>query len=289
MIKISSMNRDMIDMAADFIEKQNNIKSKYIGYCGTEFEEIRYSLLNDFSDLPLEESMVLAFDDNRLVGVLGFDIDTNANCIEVWGPFVEHEEWIDAAQKLWLSASERIPDEIKDIKMFIDLENKNCIEFAEMMNLKRMSIEKIMEFKREDAACLEPIEFEELTPPFYDDMKKLHDRTFQKTYYPGETIANRINKNRRVFVVAEGSSLLGYIYIEVEPEFGEGIIHYIAVREDIRGKGIGSKLLSMALKWAFSFETIESIELCVNGKNIAEKLYERIGFNTKNTLVYYRQ
>lgn len=63
------------------------------------------------------------------------------------------------------------------------------------------------------------------------------------------------------------------VFNEVEPEFGEGTIHYIAVREDIRGKGIGSKLLSMALKWAFSFETIEIIELCVNGKNIAEKLY----------------
>lgn len=289
MIKISGINNNMVDITADFIARQNNIKSKHIGYCGTEFEEIKHSMLDDFSDLPLEESMVLAFEDDKLIGVLGFDIDSDSGCAEVWGPFVEHNDWMRIAQKLWSGASKMILDKVKDVQMFIDMENENCIEFAEALHLEKVNIGKTMIIKRDDINSLKPIELKELPPVFYDDMKKLHDSNFQDTYYSGETLINRINENRKVFIATEGNSLLGYIYIEVEPKFGEGTIHYVAVREESRGRGTGSKLLNIALNWAFSFKTIESINLWVNVKNNAEKLYEEIGFKDLSTFVFYRQ
>ena len=41
-------------------------------------------------------------------------------------------------------------------------------------------------------------------------------------YYTGEEIIERLNSNRKVFIQKHNKSLAGYIYVEAEPEFGEG-------------------------------------------------------------------
>lgn len=56
----------------------------------------------------------------------------------------------------------------------------------------------------------------------------------------------------------------------------ENILVYIAVNENMRGKGIGKKILDMAIKMAQG-----AIALHVEPDNPAKKLYERLGFTNK--------
>lgn len=56
----------------------------------------------------------------------------------------------------------------------------------------------------------------------------------------------------------------------------ENILVYIAVDEQMRGKGIGKKILDMAIKMANG-----AIALHVEPDNPARKLYERLGFTNK--------
>lgn len=56
----------------------------------------------------------------------------------------------------------------------------------------------------------------------------------------------------------------------------ENILVYIAVDEQMRGKGIGKKILDLAIKMANG-----AIALHVEPDNPARKLYERLGFTNK--------
>jgi ribosomal protein S18 acetylase RimI-like enzyme len=56
----------------------------------------------------------------------------------------------------------------------------------------------------------------------------------------------------------------------------ENILVYIAVDAEQRGKGIGGKLMKMAMKMAKG-----AIALHVEPDNPAKKLYERLGFTNK--------
>lgn len=49
-----------IKEAAEFIAALNSKDEHHVGYLGTNQEEILDSLLNDFSDLSLEDSLVCA-------------------------------------------------------------------------------------------------------------------------------------------------------------------------------------------------------------------------------------
>lgn len=60
---------------AAFLETMNSIDASHIGYCGEEEEEIFDTLSHDFSDIDIEKSFVVAYEEDHLVGALGFDID----------------------------------------------------------------------------------------------------------------------------------------------------------------------------------------------------------------------
>ena len=73
---------------ASFLETINSVDASHIGYCGEEKEEIFDTLSHDFSDIDIEKSFVVAYEEDHLVGALGFDIDAEKRSAEVWGPFV---------------------------------------------------------------------------------------------------------------------------------------------------------------------------------------------------------
>ncbi len=82
-----------------------------------------------------------------------------------------------------------------------------------------------------------------------------------------------------VVMAREGGKLLGVLVMNKTGMSGyipENILVYIAVDAEQRGKGIGGKLMEMAIKMANG-----SIALHVEPDNPAKKLYERIGFTNK--------
>ncbi|WP_192345932.1 GNAT family N-acetyltransferase [Algoriphagus sp. Y33] len=82
-----------------------------------------------------------------------------------------------------------------------------------------------------------------------------------------------------VVMAREEGKLLGVLVMNKTGMSGyipENILVYIAVDAEQRGKGIGGKLMEMAIKMANG-----SIALHVEPDNPAKKLYERIGFTNK--------
>ncbi|MGV3465591.1 MAG: GNAT family N-acetyltransferase, partial [Heyndrickxia sp.] len=79
-----------------------------------------------------------------------------------------------------------------------------------------------------------------------------------------------------------------YIYVEANPEFGEANIEFFAVKEEFRGKGLGRRLLNIALQWLFSYENIHEVTLCVNSVNEkAIRLYQKAGFEHVHDLCFF--
>lgn len=82
-----------------------------------------------------------------------------------------------------------------------------------------------------------------------------------------------------VVMARENGELLGVLVMNKTGMSGyipENILVYIAVDAEQRGKGIGSKLMKMAMKMANG-----AIALHVEPDNPARKLYERLGFTNK--------
>lgn len=287
MVKFTLAKEEDINKISNFIAKLNRKEESHIAYCGDDSEEIENSLKEDITDIQFDKSFVIATEENEIVGVLGFDADMERNNAEIWGPFIEKGKW-SIATDMWDKMLQLIPKGIVTTSMFVNNKNYNCLGLADILGFSKNSEEIILEFKKSDLNNLDEVCLIELAVEDFEAMKELHDKTFPNTYYSGEEIISRLNNHRKVFVCKEAKELTGYIYVEAEPEFGEGNIEFFAVNESQRGKGIGCYLLTMALRWLFSFNSIDSISLCVNSKNEkAINLYKRAGFKEKHQLSYF--
>ncbi|WNF24957.1 GNAT family N-acetyltransferase [Mesobacillus jeotgali] len=287
MINTRLMKNDEIEVVANFISELNRVEESHIGYCGVDPLEIAYSLKEDLTDITYENSFLIAYDDEGLIGVLGFDADLENQRAEIWGPFVKDGKW-DNASCLWTSMLELLPEEIISLGMFPNKENHRVLELAENLSFNRHSDQTILSFHRSRLQELEVEQLHELEEEYFPDIIQLHDQSFPETYYSGEQIIDRLNEERKVFIVKTEGRFSGYIYVEAQPEFGEGSIEFFAVPASERGKGIGEKLLSAALNWFFTFESIQSITLSVSsGNRDAIGLYKKVGFEQIHELCYF--
>ena len=50
-------------------------------------------IFHDFSHIGWEKSFVVTYENNKIIGVLGFDVDEVKKCAEIWGPFIKAENW----------------------------------------------------------------------------------------------------------------------------------------------------------------------------------------------------
>lgn len=113
-----------------FLETLNNQSIYHIGYCGLDAEEIKYTILHEFSDLDLEHSFAVASELDTIKGALGFDIDEEERTVEVWGPFVlEAEQYKETADAMWKHLVSKLPFEIKTFEFFVGKENFRTREY----------------------------------------------------------------------------------------------------------------------------------------------------------------
>ena len=129
---------------------------------------------------------------------------------------------------------------------------------------------------------------EEALPKVFGQFVALHNYVFPNTYYEGNEIIRRLSDMNKLFVSMKNEKLEGYVYVEVNPEFQEANIEFIATAENSRRKGVGERLLQAAIQYIFSFQGMREIELCLNTNNDrAVKLYKKVGFEEKACLQHY--
>lgn len=284
MVKMSKMEQNELEAVSIFLARINSVEESHIGFCGTDSNEIAEYIDEEISYM---DCFITAYTNDELIAVIGFDPDYDSGDAEIWGPFIEEKSG-HMIKELWGMMMENIPKEIHTLHLFPNKKNKRVCELADNQLFERKNDQAILVFHRGDRHLVQDASVDELSKEFFADMEALHDSTFPNTYYNGKQILEKINEHNKVFIITENNELCGYIYVEAEPKHGEASIEFFGVNQDKRGKGIGSKLLASALKWLFSFKTIESITLCVDSSNDnAIKLYEKVGFVLQHEMYYF--
>ncbi|WP_237982647.1 GNAT family N-acetyltransferase [Bacillus thuringiensis] len=276
-----------IEEIASFIASMNKDATHHVGYCGDEKKELLHTILHDFSDIGWERSFVITYEDNKIIGVLGFDVDEVKKCTEIWGPFIKAENWEEVAVHMWKELIEKVPFHIEKFYGFYHVENNNCARLMKDLHAKeqdRHSILILNNIVGQRVTC----NIEEISPPVFEQFISLHNHVFPHTYYEGNEIIERLGDTNKLFVSMKNDKLEGYVYFEVNPEFHEAHIEFIATSKESRGKGVGERLLRAAIQHIFSFQGMEMIELCLNTNNEgAMKLYKKVGFEEKACLQHY--
>ncbi|EZH65616.1 hypothetical protein DH09_15045 [Bacillaceae bacterium JMAK1] len=272
---------------SNFLETMNNQPKHHIGFCGEDSSEIYDTLVNDFSDLPFEDSFVVAYKENEIIGALGLDVDLPRGVADVWGPFI-HEEEMGLAVELWNQLIQNVPKEVSKFSFFINKENTFVKQFA----IDRKGIERgsdLVLYRKRESFKKKEVQAEPYKNLYSDSFSDLHNQLFPNTYYDAQTIQNRLNDDNQLIIVKENkSSIQGYVYFEASPKHSEGNIEYVGVSETFRKQGIGKRLIIHALNELFSYETIDEITICVEADHQAAiALYRSVGFEVKYHLYSY--
>jgi ribosomal protein S18 acetylase RimI-like enzyme len=328
-----------LDELTRFVGELNRDEAHQIGYLDADPAQIAKMLLEH--ELPPHESWVVAREDGRIVGALGFEADAELGRAWIYGPFVlpphppapsptggegeipaplpgveergsptllppgvgdKHSAgggldggwgrnpWATIADRLWEAAQALLPEGLREHELFCNIHNINCIAFAERHAFSLHGDALIFRFGRESLVNLPASEAHELTDEHSAAFQALHDQVFPRTYLSGRQILERINQHRKLFAIVEDGALLGYAYVELVPEFGEGNLEFIGVSEQARGKGVGGRLMAMALAWMFSFSNMKEIFLTTNSTNTAAiGLYRKVGFELLHTMRAFRK
>ncbi|WP_234121963.1 GNAT family N-acetyltransferase [Clostridium hydrogenum] len=285
---IKQLCKKDIKLTAKFIESKNKYEESNVGYCSDTYEEICEDLIDELEEASHENPFILAYEEDKIVGVVGLDYDDENKSAEVWGPFVEYENWQYCAMEMWKELVKRIPKKTK-FTFFYAAQNVNCIEFAEKLNTKNIDCYFIMELNK-TSLKLNAYEdgCKELSNDFYEDFIKFHEYTFKNSYYTGKQIIEKMSDNNKVFIMQEANDLKGYIYVEANTEFKEGSINFLGVKASERNKGFGKKLLACGIKFLIRCHNIDKIELTIRkGNTRAMNLYKAAGFIIKKELKAY--
>ncbi|MBM7579272.1 GNAT family N-acetyltransferase [Jeotgalibacillus terrae] len=265
-----------IEDAAALIARANQDAAQYVGYCGTDQDEIA----NTIREESMDDHMYWIGDDLLM-------LDYEEGSAEMWGPFVQSDtDWSERANELL----KKVPENTV-LYGFYGSKNRRAIAWMESLGADKKGEETILKadrFLTEESAL--HIDVQPFKAHQYDAFKKLHNNSFPDTYYNAETVIARSNEDRPVLVASIGNELIGYIYAESDPVFKEASVEYLAVDEEARGKGTGYALLREVMKKLFTEGQTETLTLCVSKSNqTAIRLYQRAGFQIDKELVYFKK
>lgn len=291
-IIIHAISYERIKELAAFIARLNREKQHHVGFCGDQEGEIAGTLSEEFSDLELDTSFVVAYEHERIIGVLGFDVDLERGVAEVWGPFIDEESrWNDIANELWRAGMNQLDDKVTTLHSFYNEENKRALQFMDGMPSAYLHSHLVLVCTRSSFAYApDHHTLQEITPDYVNAFIALHEASFPNTYYSGQEIMSRLQDDHRIFIAMDSSqSLLGYVYVEADCEAQEGNIEFIAVSPHAQGQGLGTSLIQEALRFLLLDRKIDEITLCVQEDNRkAISLYQKAGFQQKHRLLFYK-
>lgn len=289
MIKIQTQPN--LNEVSAFIASLNRHPENHIGFCGKQQAEILHELEEDFTDVLAKDAFVMATEQDKIVGVCGFDADLERRDAEIWGPFVGNTNALQASKLLWQELVKIIPDVIHTVELFPNDNNKTVFDFALQSGFDFHSEQKVLTCTRYSLRGINDNTAIQIPKHHYNTLIKLHDKIFPKTYLSGREMVKELDKEFTVFgVIDKNENLLGYLYAEAYPKFADGSIEFVGVDPSARGKGVGSALLVKALQWLFSFQSIEEISLCVRSDSSnAIHLYKKVGFHVEYELTSFEK
>ena len=287
------MDKDLkLKELASFLTQLNGNRRHHVGYCGEQEEEVYSTLQEDFMENGRLSSQrfTLIYDQDQIVGALGFDVDEEEKSAEIWGPFIdrEGEQWYQLAEQLWVEGTSKLGGSVTRYFGFYNVAHASAARFMEDKGGIKSGEHHVLSMQKHTLLTDAASGLQDFMPEYTDEFAELHGKAFPNTYLSSERMLQQLDENHRLLILTEQGQLVGYVYVVGEPEFQEGNIEYIAVSENFRRKGYGQILLDQALHYLFQDLQLEEISLCVDQDNAgAIQLYHRAGFDTVHKLAAY--
>jgi ribosomal protein S18 acetylase RimI-like enzyme len=291
-ISIRQANREDFDSISRLIADQN--KSPQTHCIQSDTGEDDQAILREMTHLDSSSAscFVVACQDDRLIGVLGCELDEELGRSWARGPFVvpDMDEWNTIAAALLQELLAALPPAIHWMDSFLNIANERGNAFYLKSGFRQLRLVHVYLAATAGKPVVLPSRCETLKPRQAPEFIILHQTLFPQTYATGQRILDKLDDTHQVFVYTQGEELLGYLYAALEEGSGDGVVEFVGVRAEARGQGIGQQLLQTALQWFFEIKEVSQATLVVNDNlTNARSLYERVGFRLKHTGVHARK
>lgn len=98
-----------------------------------------------------------------------------------------------------------------------------------------------------------------------------------------EEAATRFGDSPYVATTDDGN-IVGFFCFSVNLDSNEGMLKFVMVDPEQRGKGLGKEMLQLAVEYAFNITKADAVHLNVFPENTrAKKCYESVGFVERHT------
>ncbi len=286
-LSITSLSEELLEETSAFISRCQNLEESFVAWLGFSEEEIKSELLS--LPLPYKQSCLVAIQSGVVSGFLGAYVSEEQSNFRFLGPFIASNlNWDQTAYSLFDTLSRRIPAHLRTAKVAFYGENAHCKNFYEANYFELYNAEKTLIFSRDSVGDLANFENAQIKLRNYNSSD--YDRFLQihplGAYFTAPEVISRLNEHHQLIVAEIEESPVGYVYYEMllADQFAE--ICFLNVDAPFRNNGIGSLLLSKAIKEAFQKDWVDNIQISVRvDNNEADKLYSRIGFIEKNVIL----
>ncbi len=280
-IEIGAAGSDDFPEIARLIDRENQTPESQCIHSGEGYEGILQTM-NKWDEVS-EICFAIAVQDGQLIGLLGSEFDEEMARGWLWGPFALVEDWDRLAAALLQELLSILPPAIHRLDFFVNIANQRASRFYLAHGFQQPERSYVYLAPRPRGPISVPEPCEPLPPERAAAFCALHDTIFPRTYYTGQDILDQQDGDHQLFVCREGGELLGYVYAIID-EGGEGYVEFLGVREDVRARGLGKRLLLTALEWLFEVKHVSAVGLTVaEGQTNARSLYENVGFRIKYT------
>ena len=269
---------------AAFIARNNVLPARQSLHCAAASAAAVRTALRRGDDFPggWERGFTLAAtSDGEPAAVLGCQLAPDGALGWLWGPWMADErQWNTPVPLALLDAlCALLPAPVRRLEAFLHVENRAGLQF---LLARGFTVGPVTHIYVAQPAADDPREgpLPELGAAHEVAFGRLHADIFPAHgSTPADDLLAGRDDEHRIFAVADGLRLLGYVCVSVNRAPLEGFVDYLAVRASARGRGIGARLLHAARRWAFEERRLPQLALCVSDWRAgARRLYEQTGF-----------
>ncbi len=214
--------------------------------------------------------------------VLGCQFDPDRTVGWLWGPWLDHpNDWPTLGPALLTGLLGCLPASVRRIDAFLHTENRAGLRFLQTHGFSPGPVTHIYVAPRPASPVIQwPSPYPALRPAHEIAFARLHAETFPAGgSTPAELLLGSRDEEHAIFAATDGLRLLGSVCVSVNRAPLEGFVDYLAVKPSARNRGIGTRLLHTAFRWAFEDRRLPQIALTVSDwRTGARRLYEQAGF-----------